>query len=69
MVKVREYCRDLLNEPLCTAGAKGMLIAMSKIEFTTYLGALEKHLPLMITILLFASGDYASLIRHLRFFF
>jgi len=69
MVWVRERCRDLLNIPLCTAGAMGMLIVMSKLDVTSYIGLVEKHLPLIVTILLFASGDYASLMRHLRLFF
>ena len=69
MVWVREHCCDLLNIPLCTARGMDMLIVMSKSDFTTYLGLLEKHAPLLITILLLASGDYASLMRHLRLFF
>jgi len=69
MVKVGEHCRDLLNEPLCTAEAMIVLIVMSKKEFASYLCAVEKHLPLLITILLFATGDYATLIRYLRFLF
>jgi len=69
MVRRREHCCDLLNIPLSTAGAMGVLIVMSKLEFMAYLGLAEKHLPLIITILLFASGDYASLMRHLRLFF
>ena len=30
---------------------------------------LEKHTPLVLAILYLASGDYASLIRHLRILF
>ena len=32
-------------------------------------GRFEKGLPLLITVLYLATGDYVSLIRHLRFLF
>ena len=42
---------------------------MSKPNFIPCRGKFEKHIPLLVTVLFFATGDYVSLIRHLRFLF
>ena len=59
-------CVELLHVLLCSSTATIMLMVMSKVSG---LGKFEKQLPLMITLLYFVTGDYLSLIRHLRFFF
>ena len=59
-------CVELLHVLFCSGTATIMLIIMSK---ASGLGNFEKHLPLIITLLYLATGDYGSLIRHLRFFF
>jgi hypothetical protein len=59
-------CVELLHVLLCSGTATIMLIIMSE---ASGLGKFEKQLPLIITLLYLATGDYGSLIRHLRFFF
>jgi hypothetical protein len=66
LVGMLVVCVELLHVLLCSSIATIMLMVMSKVSG---LGKFEKQLPLMITLLYFVTGDYLSLIRHLRFFF
>jgi len=68
MVELGADCGDPLNEPLFIAASNIMLIIMPKMHFMLHAGRFEKHFPLLIIVLLFAAGDYASLIRQLRLF-
>jgi hypothetical protein len=68
MMKPTVHCVDPLNEPLCIGAPNVMLIIMPKLEFVLQAGKFERHFPLLIIVLLFAAGDYASLIRQLRLF-
>ena len=57
------FCAELLHALFCTAAGDVMQRTMLKLSIPK---SLEDKLPLMISLLYLATGDYGSLIRHLR---
>ncbi|HMK84167.1 MAG TPA: hypothetical protein VK503_10660, partial [Candidatus Bathyarchaeia archaeon] len=59
-------CVNYLHKPLSVETASTIWMFMFKRHG---MENFEKHMPLLLTVLYLATGDYRSLIHHLGFFF